>query len=200
MIKNVIFDIGNVLAKFRYKEYIEELGIPCDKRERVAKATAEGPYWALNDKGVLTAYETMINCISLDYGAEAEIRLFFKDMERLVMEYPDSCDWVNSVKAKGKKVYILSNYSRENFLMMTDKFKFLKLMDGQVISYEERLLKPDPEIYKVLLSRYGLEPTECVFLDDSRKNVEGAEALGIKGIVVEDRREAMRELEELLKE
>ncbi len=202
MIKNVVFDIGNVLAQFRYREYIEELGIAPEKRERLAKITAESPYWPLMDKGILTKDMTMYNCISLDPSLEPEVRLFFKDMRRLVMEYPDSCEWIGAVKAAGYKVYLLSNYSLENFEMAENEgfFKFLKLDDGRVISYKVKLLKPGEEIYKLLFEKYGLVPGECVFLDDSERNVETAVRLGMKGIVVKDRSKARAELEELLRE
>ena len=202
MIKNVVFDIGNVLAQFRYKEYIEEIGIAPEKREKLAKITAESPYWPLMDKGILSKDMTMYNCISLDPALEPEVRLFFKDMTRLVMEYPDSCEWIESVKAAGRKVYLLSNYSLENFEMAENRglFKFLRLDDGRVISYKVKLLKPGEEIYKILFEKYSLNPSECVFLDDSEKNVETARRLGMKGIVVSDRIQARKELNALLEE
>jgi putative hydrolase of the HAD superfamily len=200
MIKNVVFDIGNVLAQFRYKEYIKEIGIAPEMCDRVAKATAEGPYWPLMDKGVLTAEQTMLNCIALDPGAEPEIRLFFKDMHGLVVEYPDSCEWIQELKNRGMKVYLLSNYSKENFEMAEKEglFKFLQLDEGRVISYTVRMLKPDAAIYNLLLEKYGLDPKECVFLDDSQRNVEAAEKLGMRGILVDDREWARAELDVLL--
>ncbi|MBO7402428.1 MAG: HAD family phosphatase [Lachnospiraceae bacterium] len=202
MIKNVVFDIGNVLAKFRYNDYIREIGIPEEKAQRLAAITAESPYWPLMDKGILTKDMTMYNCISLEPSLEPEVRLFFKDMRRLVMEYPDSCEWIRSVKEAGRKVYLLSNYSLENFEMAENEglFKFLGMEDGRVISYKERLLKPGEEIYKVLFERYGLDPKECVFLDDSARNIETAVRLGMKGIVVKDRSLAKAELTRILEE
>ena len=200
MIKNIVFDIGNVLAQVRYNEYVRDLGIAPEKQDRVAKATAEGPYWSLMDKGVLTSEQTMLNCIALDPGVEPEIRLFFKDMHELVVEYPDACEWIESLKSRGLKIYLLSNYSKENFEMAEKDglFKFLKLADGRVVSYQVRMLKPDPAIYNLLFEKYGLDPKECVFLDDSPRNVEAAEKLGMRGVLVDDREWARAELEVLL--
>lgn len=71
-------------------------------------------------------------------------------------------------------------------------------MDGGIMSYTVHLAKPDPAIYQTLLDRYGLKAEECVFLDDTVRNVEAAQALGIVGIVVTSQEQAKKELETLL--
>ena len=71
-------------------------------------------------------------------------------------------------------------------------------MDGGIMSYTVHLAKPDPAIYQTLLGRYGLKAEECVFLDDTVRNVEAAQALGIAGIVVTSQEQAKKELETLL--
>ena len=71
-------------------------------------------------------------------------------------------------------------------------------MDGGIMSYTVHLAKPDPAIYQTLLDRYGLKAEECVFLDDTVRNVEAAQALGIAGIVVTSQEQAKKELETLL--
>ena len=73
------------------------------------------------------------------------------------------------------------------------------LFDGIVVSGEEKTLKPGPEIYRILLDRYGLKADECVFLDDSRKNIETAVALGIKGVLYDNALRVKEELSALLK-
>ena len=74
----------------------------------------------------------------------------------------------------------------------------MKLMDGGIMSYEVQLIKPDLAIYQTLMERYDLQPEECVFLDDTVRNVEAAQALGIAGIVVTSQEQAKKELETLL--
>ena len=198
MIKNIIFDIGNVLADFRWKEYIEELGIAPEKRERLALATTIGPFWCEMDRNVLSTEEVMQKCISLDKELEPEIRLFFKDRRRLVMEYPFAREWVESLKKRGYGIYYLSNYSEYDFGYINTHFSFFGLEDGKTVSCFERVIKPDERIYRTLLNRYFLNPEECVFLDDSERNVEAAEKLGIHGIVVKDHETAVSDLEKLL--
>lgn len=182
MIKNIIFDIGNVLAKFRWKEFIEELGFEESIRERVAKATVLSKYWMEIDKGVMTLQEIIDGCISLDVEIEQEIRLFFKDQSNLVIEFDYAGRLVRTLKNAGYSVYILSNYSEKNFMHVKDLFSFMKHIDGGVISYVIKSVKPEPEIYKTLLEKYQLVPEESVFIDDLTENLRGAERFGIHTI------------------
>lgn len=75
----------------------------------------------------------------------------------------------------------------------------MKLMDGGIMSYEVQLIKPDLAIYQTLMVRYDLQPEECVFLDDTKANIDGALRAGMQGILVKTQEQAMQELDELLK-
>ena len=70
--------------------------------------------------------------------------------------------------------------------------------DGAVISYQEKLVKPDYEIYHLLCRKYGLDERECVFIDDTEKNVKAAREIGMKGIVFHNLAQAKEELESVL--
>ena len=107
--------------------------------------------------------------------------------------------WIRSLKAEGLGVYYLSNFSRRVETEAAAELSFLKEMDGGILSYKERLIKPDPAIYRLLLARYGLSAEESVFLDDTPENVEAAKALGMQGIVVESQEQAKRRLREVLR-
>ena len=74
---------------------------------------------------------------------------------------------------------------------------FLPYTDGGILSFQDKLIKPMPEIYRLILDRYRLEPDECVFMDDTRANVEGAKAAGIHAFVFENIAQAKEELEKL---
>lgn len=198
MIKNIIFDIGNVLAAFRWKEFIEELGFTGGKAKALAEATTLSPLWKETDRGVMPLNDVIESMIAAHPELEEEIRLFFRDRRRLVMEYDYSVGWIKSLKERGYRIYLLSNYSEDHFKYISHTFGFFGLEDGRVISYQEKLLKPDLQIYKILLDRYSLKPEECVFLDDSADNAAGAEKAGIKGIVFKDYEQGSRMLEELL--
>ena len=198
MIRNIVFDIGNVLAAFRWKEYIAELGYEGVMADRIAKATTLNKMWLEVDRGVMSVNDIIEGCIASDPEIEPEIRHFFADRRRLVEEYPYSRAWIESLKNRGYKIYILSNYSRDHFQYVSRHFSFFGLEDGMMISYTVKLLKPDRRIYEALFEKYGLKPEECVFLDDSARNIEGAVAAGMKGIVFENYGQGSRELEKIL--
>lgn len=194
MIHNIIFDIGQVLAEFRWKEHIASLGFDSLINERVAKATVLSPYWKEIDKGVLTTKEIIELCVALDPALEEPIRLFFKDTSKMVVEFDYSKDWLCELKEQGYHIYILSNYGEDNFAHVKDVFQFLKYVDGAVVSYQEKCIKPDPRIYQALLDRYQLIPTECVFLDDLLDNIKGASEFGIHTIHFINQKQAKEEL------
>ena len=106
-----------------------------------------------------------------------------------------------SLKKKGYGVYGLSNWSAETFVpFVRDKYPVLKLLDGYVVSGFEKVKKPDPRLYHILLDRYGLKADECLFIDDSPDNIAAGEALGIRGIVFSSPAELKERLAEVLPE
>ena len=200
MIKNIVFDIGNVLAAFRWKEYIAELGFEGEMADRIANATTMNKLWREVDRGVMSVNDIIEAGIAFDPEIEPQIRLFFADRRRLVMEYDYARGWIEELKNRGYKIYLLSNYSQDHFQYVSRHFSFFGLEDGKIISYTLKLLKPDHRIYEALYEKYGLVPGECVFLDDSEENVAGAVATGMKGIVFKDYAQGRAELEKLLSE
>ena len=94
----------------------------------------------------------------------------------------DSVETLAELKAKGEQVYAITNFSREKWAECLIRFPFLQSFDGVIVSAHERLLKPDPAIYNVLLERYGLDAGECIFVDDSARNVEAARAVGMQAV------------------
>jgi putative hydrolase of the HAD superfamily len=202
MIRNIIFDIGNVLASFRWKDLFKDLGFTGEKFDRIAAATVLHPtMWNEFDRSLMSDEEIITKCIERAPEYEQEIRLIFNKTELLVEEYTYSYGWIKSLKEKGYNVYLLSNYGRTSFEAARDhgRLSFLPMVDGGVISYEVQIVKPEPGIYKALLDKYNLKAEECIFLDDRADNIAAAEALGFHGIVVESYEQATEELEKLLK-
>ncbi|MDE7299233.1 MAG: HAD-IA family hydrolase [Lachnospiraceae bacterium] len=197
MIKNIIFDIGNVLAHFRWKEFIRER-FPEEQFERIAKATVQGPYWVEVDRGVLSMEEIVRRCTTLAPELGEQIAQFFRERPALVREYDYAEALLQRLKKRGYRVYLLSNYAGDLYEYAKEHFRFVPLVDGGVISYQIHQVKPEPEIYEALLKKYDLKPEECVFLDDLEQNLKVAEQFGIRAILFRDYASAMRELAELL--
>ncbi len=102
--------------------------------------------------------------------------------EMLGGEIPGTVEILEEILQKGHKVYGLTNWSAETFPIAQARYPSLRLMDGIVVSGEEKLIKPDPEIFRILLERYSLKPANCIFIDDNLHNIEASRKLGFEGI------------------
>lgn len=201
MIKNVIFDVGMVLINFRYREYMEDLGFSKEQQEIFCEKIIENKLWGDLDLGVRKTEDIIREMKDrvTEYPVEADA--FFDRINDIVETFPYALPWIREIKQKGYGVYLLSNYPKELFaLHAKEKFTFADAVDGRIVSGYVKMVKPDPEIYKLLCMTYDLQPEECVFLDDREDNLKSAEALGFHTIRFQNYEQARAELEVLLKE
>ena len=140
----------------------------------VAELSAQYPEYAKDIEAYFNRWIEMM-------GTEIE------GMYRLLQEY----------KAKGYTLLGLTNWSSETFCQVKDVYPIFKLLDGMVVSAEEHCIKPSPRIYQILLERFGLNACDCVFIDDRQPNVDGADAVGMTGILF-TRAQDLREKLELV--
>ena len=197
MIRNIVFDIGNVLSDFCWREFLENKGFDDAMIERLANATVRTEYWNEYDKGAMSEAEIMQAFVNCDPEIAEEIHRGFDNVAGMVRIRDYACDWVRELKGKGYHVYYLSNFARKTEEQCPDSLAFIPLMDGGILSYREKLIKPGEKIYNLLCSRYDLKPEESVFLDDTLKNIETARRLGWKGIHFTTKEQAISELREL---
>ncbi|MBE5883717.1 MAG: HAD family phosphatase [Lachnospiraceae bacterium] len=197
MIKNIIFDIGNVLTDFRWRGFLLDKGFDEEMVERIAAATFRHPLWAEIDRGVWTEEQLMAAFLKEDPGIEKEIQRTFDNIHGMVTPRSYAIPWLKELKGKGYRVLYLSNFSRKAEVECSDCLSFIPYMDGGILSYKEQLVKPDPAIYRLLLERYGLVAEDSVFIDDTPENVEAARAMGIHGIVFHTKEQVDRELSDL---
>lgn len=197
-ITTIIFDIGQVLAAFDWLGYIDSMKLPKEKREKIILATLyDLIHWDEHDRGILTDEEFIQKSLKKVPGIEPELREFFKNIQNMVSEYDYAEQWLLDFKKAGYRLYILSNYGKTTFAYAKEHFKFLKHVDGMVISSDVHYVKPEPEIYKILLDKYQIIPEESVFMDDRADNVETAASFGIHAIVFKNKEQAMEELRKL---
>lgn len=197
MIKNIIFDIGNVLTDFRWKDFMRDKGFDDAMIERIAKVSVKSPLWNEYDRGDWTTEEVMQAFVDGDPLIERELHIAYDDVHGMVTIRDYAIDWVRELKAKGYRVFYLSNFARKAEEDCSDALAFIPYMDGGILSWKERMIKPDPKIYRLLLDRYGLEAQESVFIDDLAENVESAVSQGMYGIVFESKEQAVSELRRL---
>lgn len=196
MIKNVIFDVGKVLVEWEPLVAMKKLGFDDATAKAVAAATTDSPEWDESDRSVGTDEEILAMLIGNAPEYEKEIRTFWENISLPIYQYDYARAWIRELKSKGYGVYILSNYGRWTYQNTTEALSFLEDVDGAVFSYQVHQMKPEPEIYQTLLTKYGLKAEECVFLDDRQVNIDGAKAQGMEGIVFTSYEDAVERLKE----
>lgn len=175
-VKNIVFDLGGVVfardpRKFERKfiEFFSYIMLP------------EMPhFWEKYDRGVST-YNRVIDDLAEYNNCDRE--LAEHNLRRSIVtqeEIPATKSLIADLKGAGYKLYVLSNMSLDfiEFLKTKEVYKYF---DGEVVSCYEKVVKPDVEIYKILVDRYSLKADETLFIDDRKSNVEAAQNEGICG-------------------
>lgn len=201
MIKNVIFDIGNVLIDFDWDGFIKRLFPNADSKtiEILNEAVWGGRRWDRLDAGD-PPEQVFTNIISHAPEYEKELRLIFENVGDTLKKRNSTPGWLNEIKSRGYKIYYLSNYSHYVMGKNPEVLDFLPLMDGGIFSCDVKLIKPDPKIYETITEKYNLIPSECVFLDDLEANIKAAKNFGFHGIQFVTLKQAQEDLNKILEE
>ena len=181
MIKNVVLDMGNVLLDFNPEFVLSEFCSSEEEKEVIRRELFEGPEWALGDKGDIKdkdRFDLVKGRVPEKYH---EALKNCADHWDICMDpLPGAENFCRRVKEMGLRIYVLSNAS-DLFYTYFPKFLPLEFFNGVFVSSDYLMLKPDVKIYETFLNKYGLDPKECLFVDDRKENVEGAEKAGMKG-------------------
>ena len=132
MIKNIIFDIGNVLSDFRWREFLLDKGFSEEMVERIRQASVLTDSWYEFDKGVFSDEEVIELFIKNDPDIAKEIHLAFDNVEGMVRLKHDTFDLLRSLKSRGYKLYYLSNYSHKAEVQCPEATSFIPEMDGGI--------------------------------------------------------------------
>ncbi len=197
MIKNIVFDISNVLAPFRFKEFLMEKGFDGTMIKRIYKASAMTPYWEEFERGKLTQEEVLNAFASCDPEIEKELHTAFDEVSGMMGKYDYTENWITGLKNAGYNLYCITNFTPAGYKQCYDSISFVERFDGCVFSFKEGCVKPEHEIFNLLLERYNLKAEECVFIDDTEINVVGAKEVGFAGIVFNNYEETVSELRKL---
>ena len=197
MDRNIVFDIGGVLADFRIREFLAEKGLDPAMTGRILKASVMTPYWGQFERGEITEEEALRGFASVDPEIEEELRLAYSNVAGMLTACDYAIPLVRWLKRAGYGVYYLSNYSKKAFDECGESLTFMPYMDGGLVSFKVGKTKPDPLMYRQFLKEYSLRPESCVFVDDAAENVEVAKRLGFEGIVFTSYEELMVELARL---
>ena len=202
MIRNLIFDVGHVLLGYRWYEMLtQDYGLSHEEANRIGNEIFETDLWGVRlDGGKISFEEAIQEYRSLYPDDFPVIEWFLRNGKQMAVKRPEVWEKVVGLKQKGYKIYILSNYSDELFHQHTEGASFLDVLDGGVVSCQVKEIKPNRRIYEILLERYDLDPTECLFFDDRADNVEAARNLGFEAIQVTSQEMLNDTLKKMLEE
>lgn len=182
-LKTVVFDIGNVLITFSGMDFIRKR-FGDEKGLQIANSLFGNRRWSELDRGVMTSEEVLQSFLDADPTVpEEDIIWSFEHIYRTVSRCGYAIPWLRDVRKLGYRVLYLSNYSKLIMHARPEVLDFLPLMDGGIFSCDVKLIKPDLAIYRLLIDRFGLDPEECLFIDDQPDNCAAAEQVGINAYV-----------------
>ena len=186
MIDAVVFDVGNVLIEFDPKHILTEL-FPGDEAQAVRgdimRLLFMDPIWLAMDRGTIDM-ESVARQFAQRHPRLADpMDLLLNRWTDHIQPIAQSVLLLERLKKEGYKLYALTNFAAKPFEQVRKRYGFFELFEGCVVSAEERLLKPDLEIYRRLMERYGLSAERVLFVDDSVANVEAAMHLGMHALV-----------------
>ena len=180
MLKNIVFDLGNVLVKFDSNELIYSF---FNERQEEVKSFYFDSLWDEYDQGLYSVEEMIEKGVKQFPELELNIKELMYHWTEFVIPLKDNVAYIKDLKRFGYKVYILSNIPEDDTKYLRSLGVFDNI-DGGVFSYEYKKIKPDPEIFHILLKKYDLLASECLFLDDRKDNVVTASNLGFETIEV----------------
>lgn len=179
-IKNIVFDLGQVLLKYDWASYLTSMGYEGELFDILADAVFRNPDWETGDAGTVTPDEWEQLFLENAPEYKKDIKRVYDGIKYTIEKFPYTDKWINLLKSKGYKLFFLSNYSEKLHKDTVHHMDFLAQFDGGIFSYEVKCIKPDLKIYELLLEKYNLNPAETVFFDDRKENVDAACKLGIQ--------------------
>lgn len=200
MIKNLIFDAGGVLVGYRWERMLEERGLSEENANRIGNGSFENDVWNEIDSGRISFHEFLEGFCSDNKDIEEDIRWFFGNAIEMRVPRPKLYEVMEALKKKGYNLYVLSNYCQYLFDIHLNDIGVRELMDGEIISANVKVMKPDRRIYEIITEKFNLIPGECVFFDDREENCQAAIDFGMAAVKVKDQSEELliSELEKFL--
>ena len=173
----VVFDVGNVLLRFDPKSIAKEFGLS----PRLEEAVFGTGLWAWIDTGLITNGEVArLMCQAVQTESREDLIRVCAVLDEFIgcLTPLAPARWLPELKAAGKKLYYLTNFSSPAFERTLERFPFFEAFDGGVVSSHERIVKPMPAIYRLLCRRYGFSPKDALFIDDNPENTKAAQQEG----------------------
>lgn len=183
MIRNIVFDMGGVLIRFDVNHYIACFADVIEDQELLRREVFRSVEWVQLDRGIITdAQATASICSRMPERLHPAVSAIFENWHQDIPPLDGIYDLVRDLKEAGYGVYLLSNTS-VRYHEFRRNIPALRFFDGEFISADYGVLKPEKEIYERFFEAFSLEPAGCLFIDDNAPNIEASIRAGMDGIV-----------------
>jgi putative hydrolase of the HAD superfamily len=197
MIKNIVFDLGRVLIDwdpygYMIKHFEKEVA------EFLKKHVFETEDWQIMDKGEISEEELWQDKLDKFPDYKDYILHMKGKVLELLTPIQQNVSLIPLLKEKGFKLFVLSNFSKNSFQKVFEKYDFFKYFDGMIISSHVKEIKPYERIYQILIEKYKINPEESLYIDDKMENIETGKKLGFKTIHLDKPEELKEKLKEYI--
>lgn len=193
----IIFDLGNVFVNWDARNLYKRLLPDLAAVDRFLEEVRFSEWNAHQDAG--RPFSEGVRELTQQFPQYSSLIQAYDThwSESLTGSNDETISIAHRLKKAGWKLYLLSNFSEEKFQLMREQYQFLEIFDDLIISGEHKMIKPDPAIFYLTLSRIQRAANECLFIDDSLKNIEAAKAIGFQTIHYHSPAQLLRELKNL---
>ena len=200
LIRNLVFDLGNVLIEWNSEKILTSFEPEKERRQLLRQDIFESGVWHQTDKGELSLKEACDKVLAqLDDSYHSAVQNIFYNWYEVVEVYSGLQEKIRLWANQGYRIYILSTTCEIFYrIEKAGSLPIFPLLSGYILSSEVGVVKPKPEIYQKLLKKYGIDPTESVFIDDIQANLDTAAELGFETILSTSEPENIRAMEALL--
>ena len=202
MIKNLVFDLGNVLIEWNSEKILTFFEPEKERRQLLRQVIFESGVWHQTDKGELSLKEACDEGLAqLEDSYHSAVQNIFYNWYEVVEVYSGLQEQIGLWADQGYRIYILSTTCEIFYhIEKAGLLPIYPLLSGYILSSEVGVVKPEPEIYQKLLKKYGIDPTESVFIDDIQANLDTAAELGFETILAKRESDNILAMQELLQE
>ncbi|WP_159084694.1 HAD family hydrolase [Dongshaea marina] len=198
MVANIVFDLGKVVVRWDPESLLAQCGIAPEQQTPLAQKLFSHSAWLEVDRGTLaTSQAAVLSSGELKLDLH-QVKQIYQAVAPSLEPFPEMLSLIERLKKAGYSLYVLSNMGLDSISHLRNQSNFLSQFDGILFSAECGHIKPEEAIYQLLLREFSLEPQTCLFIDDSKPNIEAAERLGIHGIHHLDYRTTHQQLQEQL--
>jgi len=180
--KYLLWDLGNVVVRWSPETILNTLNYSVMTTNYLQNSLFRHSDWADLDRGVKTEEEIALRLVAESELSMEQAKRCFDVVRETLVDIKESVQLIDELARTGTPMYVLSNMSKTNADYLRQR-KYFMHFQGVVISAEEKLNKPDPELFERVLSRYDLDRSRVLFIDDTLENIEAAKNLGMEGLL-----------------